>query len=136
MTPLEERALAEMHTPERAVRGRIDCCSRCWSQWLRVRLLEHLRGDAYWKELDRDDFAVLRGDVHPNRTLLDEITRHVAAGRENIEMILWAIEHGRGLDDVLAILTLLDVNARRVPRFPWLGAAAARCRLEASEGRC
>jgi len=136
MTPLEHRALAEMHAPERAVAGRIDCCSRCWTLWLRVRLVEHLRGDTYWKELDRDDFAVLRGEVHPNRALLDEITRHVAAGRENIEMIEWAIESGRGLDDVLVILTLLDVNARRVPRFPWIGAAAARCHLEASESRC
>ncbi len=135
MTPLEERALAELHAPVGRC-GRVGCCRRCWSLWLRVRLLEHLRGDAYWRELDRGDFAVLRGDVHPNRSLLDEIARHVEIGRENIEIIGWALESGRGLDDVLAILTLLDVNARRVPPFTSLGRAAPRCRLEAPERRC
>jgi len=136
MTPLEERALAELHAPAHAP-GRIDCCRRCWHLWLRLRLLEHLRGDTYWKEVDRGDFGVLRQDVHPDRTLLDEIARHVENGLENIEIIGWSLEHGRKLDDVLAILTLLDVNARRIPRFPWLGAPSPRCRrLEAPERRC
>jgi hypothetical protein len=104
---------------------------------LEERALEHLRGDTYWKEVDRGDFGVLRQDVHPDRTLLDEIARHVENGLENIEIIGWSLEHGRTLDDVLAILTLLDVNARRIPRFPWLGAPSPRCRrLEASERRC
>ena len=136
MTPLEQRAIDELHASDGKEGGRVDCCPRCWTRWLRLRLLEHLRGDAYWKELDRDDYAVLRRDVHPDRGLLDELARLVEAGRENVEMIGWAIESGRPLDDVLVILALLDVNARRVPRFPSLGAAARRCRLEASEGRC
>jgi hypothetical protein len=137
MTPLEERALAELHAPPQPTAGRIDCCRRCWTRWLRVRLLEHLSGETYWKELDRGDFGVLRTEVHPDRPLLDEIAAHVGCGLENIEIIAWSLEHGRSQDAVLAILVLLDVNGRRVPRFPWLGAAAPRCRrLEASEGRC
>jgi hypothetical protein len=137
MTPLEERALAELHAPAPPTGGRIDCCRRCWTLWLRVRLLEHLRGETYWKELDRGDFGVLRTEVHPDRPLLDEIATRVGQGLENIEIIGWALEHKRPQDDVLAILVLLNVNARRVPRFPWLGAATSRCRrLEAPEGRC
>jgi len=137
MTPLEERALAELHAPVQPTGGCIDCCRRCWTLWLRVRLLEHLRGETYWKELDRGDFGVLRTDVHPDRGLLDEIATKVGQGLENIEIIGWALEHKRSQDDVLAILVLLNVNARRVPRFAWLGAATPRCRrLEASEGRC
>ncbi|HEY2386322.1 MAG TPA: hypothetical protein VGK30_05125 [Candidatus Binatia bacterium] len=137
MTPLEERALLELHAPAQPTGGRIDCCRRCWTLWLRVRLLEHLQGETYWRELDRGDFGVLRTEVHRDGALLHEIARLVGNGLENIEIIGWSLEHGRPQDDVLAILILLDVNARRVPRFAWLGAATPRCRrLEASEGRC
>jgi hypothetical protein len=119
LTPLEERALDE---PTDA-----DWCPRCWNRWIRARLLEHLAGDCYWQELDRDDFALLRRTFHPSRVLICEIVRQLAAGSENLTVIDWALQTGRPLADTLEILAAIDINARRIPRFAFL-APATLCR--------
>ncbi len=86
--------------------------------------MEHLSGLRYWEDLDRGDFALLRSEIHPNRVLVAEIVAAIATGSENLDVIVWAFDAGRPLDDVLTILATLDVNARRLPRFAWLRRAA------------
>jgi hypothetical protein len=98
---------------------------------VQARLMEHLRGERYWQELDRGDFGLLRGRFHPNGALVAEVVGLVGAGVENLSVITWTLEAGRPLDDVLAILTVLDVNARRITRFAWLP-PVARCAGAAS----
>jgi hypothetical protein len=41
-------------------------------------------------------------------------------GAGPLQVLVWAVEAGHPLDDVVAVLRTLDVNARRLPRFPWL----------------
>ncbi len=91
-------------------------------QWIRMRLFEHWSGARFWSELDRDDFGILCRPIHPNRTLVDDVVALLVTGGENLTILTWAIETDRPLDDVVAILTLLDVNARRLARFAWLPA--------------
>jgi len=125
LTPLELRALDELALGTRcSLSDRLACCERCWSRWVRARLIEHLRGERYWQELDRGDFGLLRARFHPNGALVAEVVGLVGAGVENLLVIAWALDVGRSLDDVLAILTVLDVNAHRIPRFVWLPSAA------------
>ncbi len=103
------------------------CCERCWARWVRARLLEHWHGERYWAELDRGDFALLQVPVHPNTALLAEIVALVAEGEENLAIIGWAVETARPLEDVLSILTALDLNGRRLRRFAWLSRPTHRC---------
>jgi hypothetical protein len=112
MFSLERRA--------RQDRAGLECCVRCYGAWLRARLLEHWRGERFWTELDRGDFGLLSADRHPRGTLFADIVALIATGSENLTIIIWALETGRPIDDVVDILTVLDVNARRLPRFPWL----------------
>jgi hypothetical protein len=105
-SPLERRARADL--PHSA---------RSFGRWLRARLVEHWEGVCFWAELDRGDFGVLRQPIHRNEELVADIVALLLTGSENLTVIAWALEVGQPLDDVVAILSVLDVNARRLPRF-------------------
>lgn len=100
-----------------------------FERWFRARLVEHWTGARFWRELDRGDFGVLRRPIHPNEGLVADVVALLLTGSENLIVIAWAIETGRPLDDVVAILTVLDVNARRLSRFAWLPPAPRRARV-------
>jgi hypothetical protein len=89
-----------------------------WMGFLRARWVEHLQGKCFWVELDRGDFGLLEREFKDEKELLDSILDQLKAGKENLHIILWAIEAHIPLDPVLKILTALDVNGRRlVHRF-------------------
>ncbi len=118
---LEARAFRDLAFPSRcAPTTSFSCCRRCFGRWLRTRQLEHWRGEQRWRELDRGDFGLLRRPIHLNIELVADIVAMLAAGAENLGIIDWALEVGQPLDDVVAILTMLDVNARRMSPFEWL----------------
>ena len=121
---LHRRTSAE-HAPHR---DDTHCCNRCFGRWVRARLIEHWDGEHYWQELDRGDFGLLRRPFHTNTTLLADIVALLLTGNENLTVITWALATGRPLDEVVAILTVLDVNAHRLPRFRWLPSAPHRLR--------
>jgi hypothetical protein len=98
--------------------------ARSFTRWLRARLVEHWHGESFWHELDRGDFGILRRPIHPNATLVADVVTLLACGAENLTVLAWALETDQPLDDVVAILTVLDVNSRRAARFLWLLAPA------------
>jgi hypothetical protein len=112
---------------ERRAREDLPHSARSFGRWVRARLVEHWYGLHYWRELDRNDFGVLRRIIHPNHGLVTDVVALVLTGNENLTIITWALETDRPLDDVVAILTVLDVNARRLRPFPSLIAAAPPC---------
>jgi hypothetical protein len=124
---LERRALDELALRARcSMADPLACCDHCWHRWVRARFMEHLRGEHYWDELDRGDFGLLRRRWHPDGELVARIVALVAAGAENLSIIAWALGGDQPLDDVVFILRILDVNVRRLPRFPWLS-RTVRC---------
>lgn len=118
LTDLERRAVADLDGRACCAIEQQGCCVRCFARWLRARLLEHWRGDYYWQELDRSDFGLLRRPFHPNETLVADVVVLIMTGNENLTILTWALETKRPLDQVVEILTVLDINARRLPRFP------------------
>jgi hypothetical protein len=109
LTPLEQQARADL-----------PYSGRRFERWVRARLVEHWQGECYWAELDRGDFGLLRRPFHSDRMLVADIVALISTGAENLTVIAWAVETSQPLDDVVYILTVLDVNAHRVRRFPWL----------------
>jgi hypothetical protein len=86
---------------------------RHWNGFLRHRWLEHLQGKTYWVELDHGDFGLLKTAFQAS-PLIDPILDHLKQGRENLDIILWAIELGVAMNEVHDILQTLDVNSRRI----------------------
>ena len=127
LTPLERRALSDlMRDRSCSPREPLARCDRCWSRWIRARLMEHLRGQRWWQELDRGDFGLLRTELHSERDLVTEIVTAIEAGSENLAVISWACRTDKPLDVVVGILTLLEINERRLRRFSWL-TRVSRC---------
>jgi hypothetical protein len=86
---------------------------RHWNSFLRQRWLEHLQGKAFWVELDHRDFGVLRTSF-ADSGLIDPIIEHFKKGRENLDILLWAMQEKLPMDEVRKILTTLDVNSARI----------------------
>jgi len=86
---------------------------RHWNGFLRSRWLEHLQGKTFWIELDQGDFGLLQTTFQAS-PLIDPILEHLKHGRENLDIILWALKNRISMRDVLDILETLDVNSRRI----------------------
>lgn len=100
------------------------CCDPCWNGWLCARIMEHLRGERYWEELDHGDYGALEERWHGSPELVETLVARAVAGAETVELLIWAVETGLPLDSVVRILRTLTVGTRRVARFPWLSETA------------
>jgi hypothetical protein len=103
---------------EKAGRDLGEWAIRCWvrEHWngfLRARWLEHLQGRTYWIELDHGDFALLQREFRDS-PLLNEIIARLIVGQENLGVVVWAIDNGLAMDEVLKVLEALDINSRRI----------------------
>lgn len=84
-----------------------------WNGFLRDRWLEHLEGRNFWIELDHDDFGLLLRAFRES-PVIGDILRRLKAGKENLDIICWAIDAGLPLHEILQILETLDINSRRI----------------------
>lgn len=85
-----------------------------WQGYLRARWVEHLQGKCFWVELDRGDYGLLQREFKEQQDLLDAILDQLKAGKENLHVILWALDSRISTDTVCDILRALDVNSRRI----------------------
>jgi hypothetical protein len=85
-----------------------------WCGYLRAKWLEHLQGVRFWLELDRGDFGLLKREFRDQAFLLDRILDRLKEGKENLDIIQWAIEWKIPIEPVLRILNALDINSRRL----------------------
>ncbi|HQR06756.1 MAG TPA: hypothetical protein PLN21_08045 [Gemmatales bacterium] len=85
-----------------------------WNGFLRARWMEHLQGKAYWMELDCIDFGLLRNEFKHDEQLLDRILERMIEGKENLDVIRWAMDWGMPVNKVVNILERLDVNSSRL----------------------
>src|SRR3954451_1886187 len=103
---------------EKAGRDLGEWAIRCWvrEHWngfLRARWLEHLQGRTFWIELDHNDFGLLEREFQDS-LLIEEILARLKTGQENLNVLIWAIDNGLRMEDVLEILEALDINSRRI----------------------
>jgi hypothetical protein len=95
---------------EAAIRGWV---REHWNGFLRARWLEHLQGRAFWIELDHDDFGLLERAFRDSE-VIDEILGRLKVGKENLDILCWALDARLPMDEVLKILESLDINSRRI----------------------
>ncbi len=87
---------------------------RFWHQFIRERWIQHIRGEAFWKELDNGDFDILEREFGDCRAQADAIVGLLEKGGENLDIVQWALDTGQDTSAVLAILGKLDPNAHRI----------------------
>jgi hypothetical protein len=85
-----------------------------WPLYCRSKRLEHLQGICRWDHLGGSDFGLIRHLIESNDLLLDRILDRVLVGYENLDLINWSLDWGLSLDNVLKILSQLDVNRARL----------------------
>ena len=85
-----------------------------WWGFLRARWMEHLQGKCFWIELDRGDFGLLDLAFQDQKDLLRQIVERMKDGKENLDILIWAIQNQLPLDPVYEILSALDMNSRRL----------------------
>ncbi|MDG3002680.1 hypothetical protein [Paludisphaera mucosa] len=88
---------------------------RFWNRFLRQHWMEHLHGETLWIEFDARTYGVLRRPGLLESPLTQEIVERFRWGEENLHVIQWAMDAGRPMEEVRAILTALDVNSSRIP---------------------
>lgn len=81
-----------------------------WPQYCRSKRLEHLEGRKRWREFGDDDFGQLHYLIIKGDALVNQILDLVFEGRENLNIIQWALGAGLPMDRVIDILVQLDVN--------------------------
>jgi hypothetical protein len=84
-----------------------------WNGFLRARWLEHLQGRTFWIELDHNDFGLLQRAFRDSE-LIEKILDRLKHGKENLDILCWAIDQRQPMDEVLEILESLDINSRRI----------------------
>ncbi len=87
---------------------------RFWHRFVRERWIQHIRGKAFWRELDNDDFGILNREFEDCREQAEAIVGLLEHGGENLDIIQWAIKSGQDMGTVLHILSRLDLNAHRL----------------------
>src|SRR3954470_17001564 len=75
-----------------------------WRGYLRARWVEHLQGKCFWIELDRGDFGLLLREFKTQQELLDTILNQLKAGKENLDVLDWAIENHLATEPINEIL--------------------------------
>jgi hypothetical protein len=84
-----------------------------WNGFLRARWLEHLEGRTFWVELDQDDYGLLQ-HAFLEYPLIEDVLYRLKCGEENLDLIVWALDEGHDVDQLIEILESLDINSRRI----------------------
>ncbi len=91
-----------------------DWHKRYWTKFIRERWVQHIKGAAFWRELDNDDFNIMEREFEDCRDQADAIVAMLEKGGENLDIVQWAVETGQDMTVVLHILSKLDLNAHRI----------------------
>lgn len=90
--------------------------NRHWRGWVRTRLMEHFYGWRCWGGFGEEDFGLLSRttvEVHVPRYILEETAGILAAGGENLDVIVWALSANVPQASILWLLERIDINSKR-----------------------
>jgi hypothetical protein len=76
--------------------------------------VEHILGDKFWIEMGAENFGLLRKGQAFQPLLVSRVADRLIVGWENLGVILWASDWGLDLDQVIGILTRININDVRV----------------------
>jgi hypothetical protein len=96
-----------------------DWYRRYWPIFCRIKCLEHLHGNCPWHEFEQTDFGMIGRLFLDMDPLLAKILDHAQNGKENLDIIVWAIDSGEPTVRVCEILEQLHLNRAQLhPKNP------------------
>jgi hypothetical protein len=85
-----------------------------WLRFYRWRLLQHLRGEVYFREFHPRTFGVVSCQLRVSSDLVEEILNLVRDGCENLDIICWAHNKHLTVAPVMEVLEAIDINRQRL----------------------
>src|SRR5262245_32868225 len=85
-----------------------------WLRFYRWRLVQHLRGEVYFREFHPRTFAVASSQLKVSVELLEAILDQVRDGGENLDIICWAHNRHLAVEPVIEVLEAIDINRQRL----------------------
>jgi len=119
-----ERAIQEHKWVESEKAGRDlgvdaerDWIKNYWRFFWRIRLVWHLRGEAFFEEFGAECFGVLSEKFGELKGFLELVLERVQEGAENLDLIRWGYQEQLPHHQLLQMLQLLiaaDINRHRL----------------------
>jgi len=116
-----ERAIQEYKWIESEKAGRDlgvdakrDWIENHWNAFYRSRLVQHLRGEAFFDEFDTQCFAILPGRFEDVTGLLDVVLERIREGAENLDLLRWGYQEHLPHTQLLEVLIAADINGHRL----------------------
>ncbi len=91
-----------------------DWYRRYWWSFLRHRHIEHLMGECHWREFDRASYGRLHGLLDTFGVLAEDVIEQYRVGRENLDIVNWALHYGCDMDDLHECLVQINMNDARI----------------------
>jgi hypothetical protein len=85
-----------------------------WSIFYRSRLVQHLRGEAFFDEFDTDCFGILSGRFDEVAGLLNLVLERIKEGAENLDLLRWGCQEHVPYNQLLEVLIAADINGHRL----------------------
>lgn len=85
-----------------------------WRIFCRECYIEHLQGVHFWLELDSGDYGLLLNKFHDDMALVRQIVEIFKKGGENLDVVTFALNNNLNIEEVIRLLEVLDINARRI----------------------
>ena len=116
-----ERAIQEYKWIESEKAGRDlgvdaerDWVESYWRTFCRSRLVQHLRGEAFFEEFGAECFGVFSERFGELKWLLNVVLERIQKGAENLDLLRWGYQERMPHNQLLQVLTAADINGRRL----------------------
>jgi hypothetical protein len=85
-----------------------------WCTFCRNRLVQHLRGDAFFEEFGAECFGVFAERFEELKGLLNAVLERVQQGAENLDLLRWGCQERLPHNQLLQVLIAADINGHRL----------------------
>ena len=94
-----------------AERDWVDCH---WNRFCRSRLVQHLRGEAFFEEFGTECFGVFCERFEELKGLLNLVLDRVQEGAENLDLLRWGYQERLPHNQLVKVLIAADINGHRL----------------------
>jgi hypothetical protein len=94
--------------------ARKDWIEHYWCPFYRSRLVQHLRGEAFFDEFDTKCFGIVPGRLGEAAGLLNFVLERIKDGAENLDLFRWGCEQQVPSNELLQVLIAADINGNRL----------------------
>jgi len=91
-----------------------DWIEHYWHTFCRSRFVQHLRGEVFFDEFDRECFGVFSGRFEEMAGLLNLVLERIKEGAENLDLLRWGCQARVPHNQLVEVLTVADINGHRL----------------------